>query len=828
MNEKIVEIINNAFANGFGQLLKPHTLAVMILAVKIAEKIGLSTVMINGMLIDVIRQVKIAALGHDIGKIVSYIRKYLDQKAKENTSIIGKFNDDEEDTDEKYLDMPLHHEISWALLANKINRIENRLALNAIYWSHAQPVNESYDILESQEEILKNISKEDISLITCLWNDLVSSCDLQLDSSTDMHIDELKIPQLFEKDLTMDKDINSIQMAVRGCVITADRFISSLDHVSVQHIANKTNDGDNIILEMIAKMFSGHLGSHPYKLPSKFDPLRFNIQEEIAILATKHRTVIAKVTAGGGKTVIGLMWSHYLGGKTIWVTPRNDIAETSYLNILKDMHEMGMHYKVELILGGKRKKCNFTEDVPLFCADIVVTNIDNILSPMTSNKSAKYFASILSSNMVFDEYQEFRTGNPLFAAFVILMRMRNRILGNCKSLLLSATDGRINFLWDNAQNKTVILPSENNHYPAIHKEKYMVSLTSKIPIDISPGGVFITNSISNAQGIKRNGSYNVLCHSNYTDKHRDINTSYLTEYFGKSSKGVTSGHKVVSAPIIQAAYDISFTSLTVMASFIDLELQRIGRIGRWGFIFNGVRTECFIKLVMPPDNINDLGEEEKSFWKSNMAAIRTMGSENLHRLWVGFFKSKFATPQQVTLDELYDMYNEFYAKYEKETSAFLRLSYDEAMNGVGGLHTYMPQKGKGSNCKGNKSSNKSLRSPDGSYFFTVKKSNDEWLSPEEVMSEDIALKRKYDKNPDLIRSLVSSSKMKFILKKLGAIGYNRYEKMISRKNWRPPTPEKWFRMARNPETPLPDVSRTYHQNGEGNDLKDVGLGLIKE
>lgn len=93
---------------------------------------------------------------------------------------------------------------------------------------------------------------------------------------------------------------------------------------------------------------------------------------------------------------------------------------------------------------------------------------------------------------------------------------------------------------------------------------------------------------------------------------------------------------------------------------------------------------------------------------------------------------------------------------------------------------------------------------------------------------DNNLKRSYDNSTNLIHQLTDTTIMKAILRKLGSLGYDRYGSMIKRKKWSTPPPEKWFRMARHPETPLPDTSRIYHQNGDGNTIVDVGLGLIKD
>jgi CRISPR/Cas system-associated endonuclease/helicase Cas3 len=80
---------------------------------------------------------------------------------------------------------------------------------------------------------------------------------------------------------------------------------------------------------------------------------------------------------------------------------------------------------------------------------------------------------IYDSDVIFDEVHEYNNMDcALFSAFNKIMDKRHNTI-NSTTLLLTATPGIFHF--ERVKEKTLeILPNKNEHYNAVHKEKYMI------------------------------------------------------------------------------------------------------------------------------------------------------------------------------------------------------------------------------------------------------------------------------------------------------------------------------------------------------------------
>ena len=272
-------------ANSKGQNLIDHSKAVAAVAREIAQLCGYDE-----------RLQKIAywaGLLHDIGKATKSFQDYLSsgQSAEEAIS-------------------PMHHEISWAYLVNNygIASNDNRLMFNAIYWHHARPLNDKYEYLKSRDEIVDKIKDSDVKRIS----KLIESVELPehgavLDTGED-------VPPLFYPD-TRHENINAELLAVRMCLISADRLVSQMSAEEVAATACGTVSPG----VCLPKNGRPHVETIP--CPAPYKPERFQIQLSCAQEVRKHRTTVVKAPAGFGKTMIGVLYTLLQGKQSYWVCP---------------------------------------------------------------------------------------------------------------------------------------------------------------------------------------------------------------------------------------------------------------------------------------------------------------------------------------------------------------------------------------------------------------------------------------------------------------------------------------------------------------------------
>ena len=774
-------------ANSLGQDLEKHLVAVSKVSKAMAEHLGV--------LPSLVKEAEIAGLLHDIGKAIIPFQNYIKKAKTDDDEIHGS---------------SFHHEVSWAFLIHKMNRDVHGNILSAVYWHHAQPIDKDnkFEPKGDNETILNGI---DLNPVEDMFNALVTKYGISFTSSAVNQ--PVPIPEFFLPDGTGDNNSNAERLVVRGCVISADRCVSGLSPEEVSDIADGTHNSASLVRALI----SGNVGC--YKTPSGYDIKRFTTQEKCAqdSYNSNKSVVQVRATAGYGKTIIGLLWGSMHGKKIIWVCPRNVVAKAVYDNILKEMSALGITCTVELYLTGKRESCNFDAKsaIPEFNSDIVVTNIDNLLAPMISNRVSERLFSIMGGVVVFDEYHEFVGEAPLFAAFITLMRVRSRLSSTARSLLLSATPTNMHILWDSSTVKTLMLPNALEHYPAAHNLPYNIEFSESLPPNLEPGSLTVLNSIKNSQKTYLGMGADYLVHSKYTDQDRKIIMSTITSEFGPKGTGVVKGRTVISAPVIQAAMDISFKDLTDSVISPEASLQRIGRCDRWGTLRNGKTPLIRFMNLMDPNGKNED--------KSEAAVIKTIYSSIPRQLWLFFLRSNLNGVKSITLDELYKLYNRFYIQNGSAIINFLKKCYK---TGLSDLQDYYPTKVICRKNNGKKTGSRSLRSPDGSYFITVKTSKGSWLTPQEAMSEgkmDLWNRYTGGNSGAFAYKLNKLRTMEVIIKKLIGLGYTKYQVVLNKKRI-PKNLQAWLKLAKDPETPLPDVSRVYDTKG-GQTQDKIGLGL---
>ncbi|MDD5651293.1 MAG: CRISPR-associated endonuclease Cas3'' [Candidatus Nanoarchaeia archaeon] len=760
-----------------------HLKAVAIISKTMAKSIGL-----NDILADCAYK---AGLLHDIGKAVEYYQKYY-RGSKEKYS----------------KEFPMHHEISWAYTANKLNDIN---ILSAIYWTHACPIR----IIQrkklrtyNRDDIIERLSTEEIGSLNTIWDYIENNIINNLSNSAYY---TSNIPNLFIEDAGIigNKNDNAERLVIRTCVLSADRYVSGLKIEDIKNILNGNLNPNKLIESKLLSDISGV----PI-CPKNYESKRFNLQNEVVETLKNSQTTIIKAPAGFGKSIVGLLWNIKRKRKLIWVCPRNEVSISVYNIINKEIKNLGIKCNIELYLTGERKEKNFDDENPGFSSDIVITNLDNLISPMIKNQISDRLFFIMGADIVMDEYHEFVQESPLYAAFITFMRARHRLTTNSYTLLLSATPMNLNKMWD-GEKETVVLPNKNDHYEAAHNKNYNINIINEMPNRSIEGSVVIHNSISNAQDEYSLKNYTHLIHHRFTNKDRKERMDAIFQKFGRDNNniegtGIQNKENLSSAPVIQASMDLSFKVLYDSICSPESTFQRIGRVNRWGTI-----EDAYINLVNLELKNN----------KSEMGAVNCIYSYKLRAMWVDYLYKKINIKKQYTINELYKVYNTFYndENIQKKITEYLRDQYQKGLvyptNNIDiGLVSFRPYKmiddfyNDNITAKTDKKQKlgKSLRNPLPAYYFTVSiKGSNEWLKPEDIMTDGPELRETYLTDGDLNGKLINPSYIKRILEELENSGYD-----ISnyKKKGIPNNLQDWFKLSRYAETPLPDISRIYDPN----------------
>jgi CRISPR-associated endonuclease Cas3-HD len=621
--------------------------------------------------------IKLSSLLHDIGKLTEKFQDFLNGKIKKPNL---KFR---------------HNEIGWAFLSKYLSyEIQNRdIILNIVYWHHgiSNVVGKNTDT-----EILNSICDTSINNMLTYLISIVGENNINQDVE---FLDSALAPLFYPS--TNRQTLPELQLC-RSIVITSDRIGSNLNSV------------DEVCVDLIEKYFQT---INPINLGvTKFDgSVRFEKQKEI--VQQTNNTTIIKAPAGFGKTIMGIMWGLKYNKKTIWVTPRNTIAESLYLSITEDCNNLNINPSIQLILSNEIKKTN-NQDLKMFESDIIITNIDNFLAPSFKNDIMDSSSLLLGANVIFDEYHELISDAPFMGLFVNIMRIRHR-LTKTNTLLLSATPIEAEFLWDTMSVKTNILPNKETHYPAVHNKPYKLNtITHRPNITPNTSSLVIKNTIKSAQQEKTNSHYSLLLHSDFTDDKKESDFNQLINQYGKKSIISDKKENVIGTHIIQASLDISFNHLYENVLSPQSTIQRIGRCDRFG---NSI-GETSITIVK---EINQ-DRESSRLNKSEIKIKDILYNRNLSDNWFDYI-SEFKN-RNLTLDELYVIFNKFNQENSNTIKQYVKAKYDNSIVFLSRIYPVKFDKKSESDVL-TAGANK-LRSVNSELFFIVKhQTKDEWVGP---------------------------------------------------------------------------------------------------
>gem|GEM_PF-1086505 len=559
-----------------------------------------------------------SSLLHDIGKDVKSFQDAL----KSNRSKKG---------------IHFHHEIGWAFLS--LHTYLDEVVLDAVYWHHG--INNkmgSYSNLDVLSNKKNKITEEDIVsmrdfVIEVGLGDFLKTEDEVLCSSSK------KAPCYWEEDDNLNKRVGSKKGFIRAYVVSADRFVST-------GFENPLELSNDIITRSECYVSKDH----------KYKGERFSTQLSIAQKGSEG-TVIFNAPAGFGKTVIGLLW--WLNGnrkrKLIWVAPRNAVAESLYRNsIKKDLSSLGIDCSMELYLGGK--VIESTHNSIGFDSDIIITNIDNFSQPTINNTSMERLYMIYQCDVVFDEYHEFsQGGNALYGCFTSLMRVRHS-KAKSRTALLSATPMDVYMDWVSGspnEIKPYHLPSLNNHYSASHNKKFKLRvIDGDIPnIKENSSTIVYFNAVSNCQRYKLQNPKIKLVHAQFEKKDREDIVDSLYAMYGKDSELSFNKQSIVSTNLTQASFDVSFYKVYESVISPQDTMQRMGRLNRWGDYSGVPEFHCYLHQ-------SGMQHSAEDTLRSNFYDVE------LTQEW--FNHLNHYDGKEITLNEMYSIYNEFKKKFTKK------------------------------------------------------------------------------------------------------------------------------------------------------------------
>lgn len=650
------------------------------------------------------RAVFIAGCLHDIGKIDPNFQTWA-TKTKNKSFIAedGQHIDEAKFSFEKH---PRHNEISLVLYAlldsgdlKFIKNGKNKTRIkHAIYWHHAKPfrpkggfetIGEIYKILdkslqgkawgtvvESSIELIAKVCKLDTEYRGTTESALSRSVVSSVDPDKIYDVESHNVPKYKEYSETNERldefkqqaRSNAVNNQLRACLITADRWVSSLSASDLAS-AIKQNNLDGFIADKIDKtdlLPSSELESHITDCLNSFpNDERGQQQSEVAKKLTSYMDKVGVLAgaAGCGKTKIALEWAKLCGAKQIlWICPRVQICQGLFAELSNSNKPYLPDATVELHTGEFKytnTDGNVTAEDDYFSGDIVITTIDQLLNTVISHTKADRLLHYLSAHIVFDEYHEYINMPAFNLLFAELVASRDKLANGSNVLLVSATP---HYLY---LNKLLDLDKKYNvvEMPSFNPCKYQFTF---LPYDEnkqdesnplykqqSESTFVISNTAITAQKSFIQNQYSensILLHSKF--KKSDKRTLFNAVFTAFQRDGTNIYDVLRSGPIVQASLNISCKQMVSEICNAENNLQRLGRLDRFGHNTEGVNSYT----IAIPETLHE--------GKRTGSVARFMNSTNVLSstlAWHEFLRE--ATDQgakALTLPEIYTIYSAFY------------------------------------------------------------------------------------------------------------------------------------------------------------------------
>lgn len=644
----------------------------------------------------------IAGCFHDIGKLDPSFQSWVIKPKNKSFQVEdGQHIDEAKFSFEKH---PRHNEISALIVQcicdriTKINAPCKKAIKHAVYWHHAKPFRKKtktgFDtygeilskfeanvdsnawslIIDKSIEMLDRVTSLDKKYRSLDSSNLNKAFDHELDSEIIENYEHTPLPKY--KDYGLHENINDYKKQsgdnaefneVRSCLITSDRWISSLSASDLsQHISNKTL-ADFVVDKLNQDVIiESDLTTHINDCMSNFpDSERSKKQSAVAKLLAQDsdKVKVLAGAAGCGKTKIALEWAGLRGAQQIiWVCPRVQICQGMFAELKASDQPYLRDATVEIFTGEYKYTDSFENSTPeeqYLTGDVVITTIDQLLSSVISHAKADRLLNYLSAHIVFDEYHEYINMPAFNLLFAELVASRRELNSGSNALLVSATPHHYyvkEILDIDTEYDVVEMASFNQSDYKFNFTAYdETQENDSNPLYSSQKGTsfIISNTATTAQKSFINNLINensILLHSKY--KRSDKKTLFNKVFESFKKDGNNEFDVLRSGPIVQASLNISCDAMVSEITTAENCLQRMGRLDRFG-----VNNEVNHYTIAIPDTLNQgkgTGAVARFLSKSNSLATT--------KAWHELLVEQTDNGNKIQkIPDLYQLYKSFYS-----------------------------------------------------------------------------------------------------------------------------------------------------------------------
>lgn len=610
---------------------------------------------------------------HDIGKCSKSFQEFI--KSKRNAN---KTYDDGLEKNDKLI---THNVIGWAYLNNYTDFGEE--VKSAVLHHH---VVLDYMVDLTAKQIIGK-DKDSLNVMNEFFDEMAAYCKEAFGveiKRTEKKKSNTIVKNVFiyndfsgdDDDLLDDLDDNAKYILLRSIVIFADRAVSGCPKSTKRFIDYDEDLMDELLNSMISNTSLPDDNVNELKNESGefvYNQERLKTQNVLLNDILKQNNSIVSASAGFGKTLVGLRWILANKKKTLWVVPRNVIANGTYQSLKSELETMQMANKVSIALLLHSEYIEGDEN-----ADIIVTNIDNFLSPMVKNSLSHKLIQEIGGNVIFDEYHEFMSDCPLYSAFIGLLYTRT-MFTNTKTLLLSATPLRFDVAFGMDNNITFLKAAPFNGDMKVNVKVQEMENVTDLKADWKDTFIF-TNTVRQAQDIYSHlnkNSDNILMHARFPKQRRiDIENNVYKKH-GKHSI-VAERNTVVSTNILGVGIDASAKSSYDFAVSPEDTIQRgCGRTGRFADEYDGEINYTLCVLVNNPST--------KKF-------ITKTFNSSLNEKWIKVIKA--FDGKTITKNDLYDAYYKFYEDNSSDANRMFIRFFNKSAGQLKDMRPYSSKKKK--------------------------------------------------------------------------------------------------------------------------------------